>query len=286
MVYWGPDLFQSDRDYDIIDHFNGILKVRALEEQHQAERLQQSRGKMTKAEVEKEIDYSIYHPLCRKPEVVKEFLESSDVVKNQMLWLMQRAKDFPNNFQPDYVTLKVCTALPGAYIGKSHDLRSLTNCYYMALILGASAMSLGCNLPDFDLKATMKTCLENVTGLFKEQKKQLEKALADEGGFVPGEMWDFASMGLNDSMKVAQFLDMIKKKPLPADKCGMCGHDHGGWQKDYDPETRKPKPSQVPKPKTPLMACARCKTQKYCSEYCQKTHWKVHKLVCKKAEGA
>lgn len=35
---------------------------------------------------------------------------------------------------------------------------------------------------------------------------------------------------------------------------------------------------------TPLLLCGRCQEITYCNRDCQKTHWKVHKLVCKALE--
>jgi len=33
-----------------------------------------------------------------------------------------------------------------------------------------------------------------------------------------------------------------------------------------------------------LKACSRCKTTRYCSSQCQKSHWKAHKLICREAD--
>jgi hypothetical protein len=34
----------------------------------------------------------------------------------------------------------------------------------------------------------------------------------------------------------------------------------------------------------PLMACGKCRAFRYCSEKCQKAHWKMHKKICKTPE--
>ena len=33
-----------------------------------------------------------------------------------------------------------------------------------------------------------------------------------------------------------------------------------------------------------LLKCSRCKNQWYCSKYCQKQHWEMHKTVCVRFE--
>jgi hypothetical protein len=37
---------------------------------------------------------------------------------------------------------------------------------------------------------------------------------------------------------------------------------------------------------TAFHRCARCKCVKYCSEECQRTHWRTHKASCVAASGS
>lgn len=167
-------------------------------------------------------------------------------------------------------------------------------CYEYAL-LGACAMSLGCQLPESFLDMLKIIC--NECSVMSKSLKQMRKALFGPGGFKNGEPYDFESKDLlqtanatlqdNDddsdsleydglggmppvsllstvggiSAKSAIFKELRSKFHNP-NVCAACSNSQG-------------------KDGGELLQCARCKDRKYCSTACQKEHWKVHKKLCK-----
>ena len=167
---------------------------------------------------------------------------------------------------------------------------------YSFILLGACAMSLGCQLPEATV-SLMKKHYSNL-GLMRIAKKQMEKALDEKTGYKNGKAWDFGSQGLRDTMesggppkedrlfpnamnveepgstatstadlgrKLAEQLTMANA--MEATKhgpngCGGCGAKEG-------------------KDGAELFNCGRCKKTKYCSKECQTKHWNLHKTICK-----
>jgi hypothetical protein len=149
----------------------------------------------------------------------------------------------------------------------------------------------------------MRKHYKNV-GLIRDAKKQMEKALDEDTGYVNGNAWDFGSLGLKQILQSGEFaaeedliaphqINVQEPRPTvaaPADVghklaenmmmlnmqeenkygslnvCGGCGAEDG-------------------KNGSELLRCGKCKERKYCGTDCQKAHWKYHKLVCKTMVG-
>lgn len=252
MGFWGDELFQSDRDLDTIGHLDWAIGLHDLEEAARTKLSKKSDGEETEGKDDKHD--GLYYTVLgggSHPELVKKHIESTDGFKKEMMRLLEVGKSTTHPFDWE-------------------------NRAYAGLLLGACAMTLGCDIPGFDFKAIMKQLLPLATETSKAQKKQLKKALAKKGGYVPGTPYNFYSAGLCETANLNDMLDAVAKTPHSGDKCGLCGSDEGHCEEakqDEDPDS-----------KTPLMMCGRCKKQMYCSKYCQKHHWNLHKKVCEKVE--
>lgn len=214
-------------------------------------------------EAEQRVYYSIYAPSCSDPEVVRDHLDSGVLAefleKKEAKLLLAPKKDYEWN-DPCYV-----------YV-----------------LLGACAMTLGCQLPDSCMAMLKKVYTEG--GLMPVALTQMRKALFGPDGFQNGVPYDFESKGLIETMSdpkpnnssgigmnvigpgglfntgmgdstTSVIIKELRDKHNNPEACGGCGTKHGQGG-------------------AALLQCARCKERKYCGAECQKKHWKVHKKVC------
>ncbi|KAA1466978.1 hypothetical protein DENSPDRAFT_63519 [Dentipellis sp. KUC8613] len=86
--------------------------------------------------------------------------------------------------------------------------------------------------------------------------------IADADGFVPGN--SFVNYGPQVTAAVTKWLRKRSGEQAPLDekKCDFCGKKDDGNQ-------------------LKLKACSACRSARYCSAACQRSHWKTHKKTCK-----
>ncbi|KAK3669775.1 hypothetical protein LTR78_010348 [Recurvomyces mirabilis] len=279
----------ADHDYDIVDDFNHKFGIDHLEEKlikhatnDPAVKAQFTRGDgHGDPDLSKSIFLSIYAGLCSGEAAVDHVRAHLDSGKLEEM--LKKVEASPEKSSRDYE----------AYHRKG----------YQCVLLCACAMTLGCTLPDAvitKLKATY-----NKVGLMTAPKKddlhadaitQMKKALWGPEGYVDGEPYDFDSADLNDMMHMA---------PLMGGAGGLINvAEPGNPLSSFflnNPSSFPPRASKQSHDNTTeygsdfcdgcgsrpgtdcmaLMACAKCKAQKYCSQECQKKHWKKHKVSCK-----
>jgi hypothetical protein len=166
------------------------------------------------------------------------------------------------------------------------------------VLLGACAMTLGCQLPDAYVSMLKKVYTEG--GLMRDALKQMRKALFGPDGFKNGVPYDFES---KDLVETANSMDEKKSAPSSLPWIGMNVMSPGGIfntgmgnsttsltikelrAKHNNPEACGSCGVKIGKGGKPLLQCARCKDRKYCGAECQKKHWKIHKKVCDPVTG-
>jgi hypothetical protein len=165
---------------------------------------------------------------------------------------------------------------------------------YEYVLLGACAMSLGCQLPQSFLDMLKLVYTEFYT--MPDALKQMRKALFGPGGFKNGEPYDFKSKNLFETAN--------SKPAKPVDKSGGKGFDlmnvfpPGGpfstvvgnsaesailkelRDKMHNPDVCAGCSGTHGEDGGALLQCSKCKDRKYCSVVCQKKHWKIHKKLC------
>jgi hypothetical protein len=165
-------LFQLDHDFDIISELSHEAGLAKMEEEAQA--VAKAAGKD-----EKEVDriyYSIVGHACSNPDLVRKQLDSGVLSK------MIAEKD------------STMLAMPT----KERELEfHLQDPYYVFVLLGACAMTLGCQLPDSYVTMLKKVYTEG--GLMPDALKQMKKALKGPHGYQNGEPYDFASKSLEET---------------------------------------------------------------------------------------
>lgn len=257
-------LFQSDHDFDLIGDMTGEFGLYQMEEQHQAKAKDEGDGK-----AEDRIHYSIYAPMCSDVQLVRQHLDNGAltyVIKEKKAKLLSKPEKYAF-YDPCY-----------AYV-----------------LLGACAMTLGCQLPDSYLTMIKKVYTEG--GLMPDALKQMRKALFGPNGFQNGVPYDFETKdlletatsmgkpepntsgfsmmnvigpggffntGMGDSTTSIIIKELRDQHNNP-DACGGCGAKDGLGG-------------------NVLMQCSRCKQRRYCGAECQKKSWKVHKKVCETAK--
>lgn len=217
----------------------------------------------TKAE--QHIHYSIYAPMCSDVELVRKHLDTGaleHLIKEREAKLLEAAPKY-DFFDPCY-----------AYV-----------------LLGACAMTLGCQLPESYLAMLKKVYTEG--GLMPDAVQQMRKALFGPTKYQNGVPYDFESKNLEETAnskespppngmpwvglnvigpggfwdtgmgdsKTSVVIKELRNKHNNPDACGGCGAREG-----HDGNK--------------LMQCGRCRARKYCSEKCQRKSWKAHKRIC------
>jgi hypothetical protein len=171
---------------------------------------------------------------------------------------------------------------------------------YIYVLLGACAMTLGCQLPDSYISMLKKLYKEG--GFMPDAVKQMKKALFGPNGYQNGVPYDFESRGL---LETANLLSAAGTKPNASGFVGLNvpspGGMFGGGMDGSDTSiVLKEMPDKKNKPgacggcgmekradRRALQVCGGCKDRKYCSTACQTKHWnKVHKKVCEPAKVA
>ena len=299
MGAWGLGLFQSDNDYDIIDELTyqcGLDKLAsdaaAAQSGQTATDKQETAGDTgnvnedATSEPDSSIRYSLYanhNPSEDAIAVVRDYLNGG------------KLKEMVDK--------------------KNAELASNTDSYppipYVLCILGACAMSLGCNIyPSF--KEQLKVIYINA-GLMRDAKTQMKKALFGPNGYEYGKEYDFGAKGLHETMMSGGPAD--EDKLYPESKYGNGGVKLLNCQSPFgmgplSPESiaelrraRHAESTQEQQQRQQygadvcggcgqgaeeagktLMQCGTCK-RKYCGKACQKTDWKSHKAVCRAPEG-
>jgi hypothetical protein len=261
-------LFQSDHDFDIVSELSYDAGLTQMEEEAQA--AAKAAGKDDKET--NGIYYSIYGPSCSSSELVRKHLDSGALV-----YLIAEKE-------------AALLAMPSKEQELEHYFRDPC---YVYVLLGACAMTLGCQIPDQYISMLKKVYTEG--GLMPDALRQMKKALKGPHGYKNGEPYNFESKdlvetanamddkdedsnklgfigmnvlspgglfdtGMRNSSTSAIIKELRKMQKYP-DVCAGCGADAG------------------PGGKTLLM-CARCKDRKYCSVECQKQHWSIYRKLC------
>jgi hypothetical protein len=226
-----------------------------------------------------DIHYSIYARCCSNLDLVRKHLDSGLLVK--------------------MIAKKEATML--AIPTKERELEfALQDPCYVYVLLGACAMTLGCQLPECYIAMLKKVYAEG--GLMPDALKQIKKALAGPNGYRNGEPYDFESKSLvetansNDGKVENNFGFFGMNVPSPGGlfDTGMGSSSTSAMIKDLrDKHNKHNKPNvcagcgtDSAKDGQNLLVCSRCKDRKYCSLECQKLHWKVHKKLCEPAIGS
>lgn len=190
----GLGIFQSDYDYDIIRCMSNAIGLQDIEQEDARKTgkidvlatgyLVQKMGGKTSGEL-RELDhahvdltprrpgvvyYSLYAGLCSDRVRVRDDVSGS-VIK---FTCKQLIKDTKN---PEWA---------------DHEWRA----GYMAVLLGACFMSLGCTIPTYFLSFMRMTYEDEKVGLMRDARTQIRKALFGPDGFVNGKPYDFGSKGL------------------------------------------------------------------------------------------
>ncbi|KAJ4309525.1 hypothetical protein N0V94_008890 [Neodidymelliopsis sp. IMI 364377] len=273
MGAWGYGLFQSDNDFDTLSELGDEMGLTKLEEEMCA--AAKAAGKTAK-----EVD-SIYLSIYgggSHPDVVRKHLDSgvlANFVKVKEAKMLS-IPDGTQNQQLEYMFRDPC---------------------YTYVLLGACAMTLGCQLPDAYL--TMLKVVYTEGGLMPDAVKQMHKALFGPNGFKSGEPYDFESKSLieqanamdeeeedsDDDSNGRGFKLMNVMSLGGIFNTGMSNSTNSVIMRElrnklHTPDTCAGCSARHVSDGSALMQCGRCKDRKYCSFECQKTHWKIHKKLC------
>ncbi|KAJ8110692.1 hypothetical protein OPT61_g6526 [Boeremia exigua] len=269
MGAWGYGLFQSDHDYDTLSELGHEMGLTKLEEELQA--AAKAAGK-SKGEVN-DIELSIYGGGSH-PDIVRKHLDSGVLV--------------------DLIKVKEAKLLSIPSGSPDQELEyALRDPSYGYVLLGACAMTLGCQLPEPYIAMLKVVYTEG--GLMPDALKQMRKALFGSGGYNNGEPYDFKSKNL---IETANSREPSERKVnalgfVPMNVLSPGGFFNTGMGNSTDSAVMKELRNKLHSPGTcagcsalcgqggaALLQCVRCKDRRYCSVQCQKKHWKIHKKLC------
>lgn len=264
---FGEGVFENDAALRAVDCLNEIAGLDKL--------------KPAATDTGDKITYSLYAAQCSDPEAAEQVRKHLDSGVLHKL----TAKMVANYFNPLSVDDYTCHG-------------------YVPIVLGACAMSHGCNTlytaPGYHVY--FKTYKEMLIGIFETAplmdaaKEQMKKALLCPVGFKPGTAIDF-----NHFARPASY------SPNPNDPCItlMLGGIPAGYQPKYQSAAKGGFGVIGPCSKGDMeyssdkkvcggcnishdkpLVCARCKDQAYCSKACQRKDFRRHKAVCRTPEDS
>jgi hypothetical protein len=185
---------QSDHDFDIVSELSHDAGLTQMEEEAQA--AAKAAGKDDR-EVD-DIYYSVYRQSCSNPELVRKHLDSGALV-----YLVAERE-------------AAMLAMPSKKQELEHYFRDPC---YIHVLLGACAMTLGCQIPNQYISMLKMVYTEG--GLMPDALKQMKKALKGPHGYQNGEPYDFESKDLvetanamDDTDKMSNGLGFIGMKVL------------------------------------------------------------------------
>jgi hypothetical protein len=239
-------LFQGDMDFDISSELADEAGLYIMQEKDQAK----AKAAGDPEEVYKHISYEIYAPVCSDPDFVREYLDCG--ILKAMIEERETKILAPANWEGPV---------------------------YEYVLLGACAMTLGCQLPDSYL--AMLKLLYTEYMLFRDGREQMKKTLFGPDGFENGVPYGFESKDLVESANAiseeicehdedeytydkspSMIIKELRDKHSNPNACGGCGVKAGNRD-------------------TTHFTCDRCNDRMYCSKKCQVDHWRVHKKICK-----
>ena len=220
------------------------------------------------------VSYIIYRPMCSDPELIRKHLDNGILV--------------------DLIAKKEAKMMDDPTGNKEKMLEyHMEDPCYAYVLLGACAMTLGCQLPNAYVAMLRKVYAEG--GLMPDAQKQMKKALFGPDGYTNGVPYDFESKSL---------VEEANSKPKEEEKDNGCGYQlmnvlspgglfNTGMTTSLTSTVIKELRDQYNKPDAcgncdakhgpegqALLVCSKCKKRRYCSAACQKKAWKIHKKVC------
>jgi hypothetical protein len=249
------NFWESEWDLDLVSDFYEPAGLAALEgkakEKAKQKQAQSKDGSASKTDnpagVDEDDDYpilSLHASQCADIDLVREHLDGGVLRELVKQW---KAK-MEGNDDDDKLA-----AFHRGYYG------------YQFMLLGACAMTLGCKL-ECDFKELLIKRYRT-SGLMRDALYMMQLALGDGPDRYKDTPYDFWSKGLVGADPEEYEEDETAKPPFigrkvwPTDVCGGCGAEDR-----LDGE--------------PLLACGKCKRQKYCSRVCQQARFEQHKRVC------
>jgi hypothetical protein len=268
-------LFQNDNDYDTISEMGHDMGLSKLAEEMQA--AAKASGKSDK-DIAK-IHLSLYGGGSH-PKVVRKHLDSG-VLTNFI-----KTKEAKMMAQPSFWTRCVGDMFRDP-------------CYEYVL-LGACAMTLGCQLPDRCL--AMLKIVYTEFSVMPDALKQMRKALLGPDAYKNGEPYDFESKSLIETANSAPkerdddsngrgYVMMNVIPPGGFFSTGVGNSAKSAVIKElrdrfHNPNVCASCSARRGKDGSELLRCAKCKDRRYCSADCQKKHWSIHKKVCRQLPEA
>jgi hypothetical protein len=181
------------------------------------------------------------------------------------------------------VLAKLIKAKEDNMLGQEQETFSFQDPCYVYVLLGACAMTLGCQLSDAYISMLKKVYKEG--GFMPDAVQQMKKALFGPNTYKNGVPYDFNSKGL---VETANSLSAAGAKPNASGIMGLNvpspGGMFGGDMGSSDTSTvitemrdKKNKPYvcggcgvERTQNGNPLQICGRCKDRRYCSTACRR----------------
>lgn len=267
MGAWGLGLFESDHDFDAISDMSHAAGLEGLEGKARA-RYKEEHPIRAAKDKKKGLDdlplLSIYAGNSYATDLVREHLNSGALLK-----LIEQKQAAMND--------------------KSDELTS-TFALYEFVLLGACAMTLGCNLPA-NYKAQLAAKYRK-SGMMRDAVVQMQMALSDgHKGYKDGEPYEFTARSVVDPPSAAELREKEERDkkrgfvmlnvPAPFGFFPSGGTAAEARTPEYEGEMCGGCGSEGRADGKPLLLCGRCKAKKYCGKVCQAGHYKQHKRFCK-----